>query len=386
MAAVDLAFAGKMMEEGVLEEADGRHGWSSVAFYVLKDQGKPMVLMPGEDGFNEEARAKYRRVVDLVVNSFITPDVSPMPDLFELAKMNSGYEYYIILDWRDAFHQLVLDLSSRRYTAHGCGGGMKAYSRVLQGLVGASQRMQICSTAIFGHLLNVVCIFDNILIRAHTWEECHRALQEVLDQAVRHGVVMKLKELVVGTASVPFVGHTIGLEGHSMDERLRRGLLTMEWPLSPKVAASFARSVGWMRRYLPKVAAYLAVLLDFEAGKASEAEAGMAFAEVKVLLRDPRFLKDWVNGLTTHLIYDYSATAISAGVEQEHDAGWFPVMYLSRKLTPAEKRSIHEGGGCYSSVGTQAAEAVAMSAGVVFCFYGLGERELVEDLYHGVGA
>jgi hypothetical protein len=57
----------------------------------------------------------------------------------------------------------------------------------------------------------------------------------------------------------------------------------------------------------------------------------MAFAEVKVLLRDPRFLKDWVNGLTTHLIYDYSATAISAGVEQEHAEGWFPVMYLSRK-------------------------------------------------------
>ena len=266
----------------------------------------------------------------------MVPDVSPVPNLWVTAKESSGYHYYVILDWKDAYHQLVLALASRAFTTHGCGGRLARYAGVPQGLVGAAQRMQRCAQAVFGHIENVVCVYDNVLIRTHLFDECLVVFEEVLQTAIKHGIVLKLKELIIGTASVPFVGHTVGRAGHSMDDRLRRGLLAMQWPLSRSLAGSYARSVGWMRLYLKKSAAPLGVLLDFSRGKVAEKEAEVAFEEVAGLLRKPEVLKDWDASLQTHVIIDYSKTAISVTVEQKHEGGWLPCFYLSRKLTQAE--------------------------------------------------
>jgi hypothetical protein len=94
-----------------------------------------------------------------------------------------------------------------------------------------------------------------------------------------------------------------------------------------------------MRLYLKKSAAPLGVLLDFSNGKATEEEAEAAFAEVAGLLKNPKVLKDWDASLVTHVIIDYSKTAISVTVEQKHEEGWLPCFYMSRKLTPAEVKA-----------------------------------------------
>jgi hypothetical protein len=155
---VDEAFRRKLLADGSLEVTDGSSGWSSICFYILKDKKDPVLASPGEVGFDDECVKKYRRVVDLVVNPYVVPDVSPVPNLWITAKESSGYDYYVILDWKDAYHQLVLALASRAFTTHGCGGKLARYAGVPQGLVGAAQRMQRCAEAVFGHIKNCVCL------------------------------------------------------------------------------------------------------------------------------------------------------------------------------------------------------------------------------------
>ena len=148
MRAVDDVFLKDLLSKNLIALNDGKAGWSSVAFYVLKDSGDPVLSEPGDAAFAEEVLSKYRRVIDLVVNQFVIADVTPLPDLWQLVKGASGYKYYIILDWRDAYFQLALALASQNYTAHGCGGKLVHYLSLPQGLVSASQRMQLCSMAL----------------------------------------------------------------------------------------------------------------------------------------------------------------------------------------------------------------------------------------------
>ncbi len=95
----------------------------------------PIVLVNKPDG-TKRMCLDYRHV-----NKHLTTDVYPLPRLEELDEQASGHQYYVTLDMREAYFQILLDEESRDLTTFSEGVSLYRFRRLPFGLN--------CSPAIF---------------------------------------------------------------------------------------------------------------------------------------------------------------------------------------------------------------------------------------------
>ena len=343
--AVDGVWSMALLSDQVLEVVKKSGGYSNRSFYVRKhavvDGTDPKF---GEPGFAEFAIKHWRKVCDICVNRFVKHDSIAVPNALDTAKSEAKFKYKWHGDWLTAYHQLPLAEESRQYTEHpspGLGVNVQ-YARVPQGLRGASQRMVRCATALFGDLPRTVTFYDNVAGGGDTVEEFFESFAAFLRKCKAHNVKIKASSLMFGLTTMPFIGHLVVPGGVTIDPSLQLGLRTMEFPSSKATVGSFARSVSWMRPFLPaSFPNYARILFDYEKGKETEQSAREAYEVIQGMLREPSVLKEFSPELETQLNIDYSLMAIAGGVRQlHHDGNWYPTMMASRSLTEEERTRI----------------------------------------------
>ncbi len=95
----------------------------------------PIVLVNKPDG-SKRMCLNYRHV-----NKHLAADIYPLPRLEELAEQAAGHQYYVTLDMREAYFQILLDEESRDLTTFSDGVTLYWFKRLPFGLN--------CSPAIF---------------------------------------------------------------------------------------------------------------------------------------------------------------------------------------------------------------------------------------------
>ncbi len=95
----------------------------------------PIVFVNKQDGSNRMC-LDYRHV-----NKHLATDVYPLPRLQELVEQAAGHPYYVTLDMREAYFQIMLDEESRDLTTFGDGVTLYRFKRLPFGIY--------CSPAIF---------------------------------------------------------------------------------------------------------------------------------------------------------------------------------------------------------------------------------------------
>ncbi len=111
-----------MEEKGIIEHSTA--AWLS-----------PIVLVNKPDG-SKRLCLDYRQV-----NKHLATDIYPLPRLEELMDQAAGHKYYVTLDMREAYFQLLLDEESRGLTTFSDGVTLYRFKRLPFGLN--------CSPAIF---------------------------------------------------------------------------------------------------------------------------------------------------------------------------------------------------------------------------------------------
>ena len=299
----------------------------------------PIVLVNKPDG-SKRMCLDYRHV-----NKHLATDIYPLPRLEELVEQAAGHKYYVTLDMREAYFQILLDEESRDLTTFSDGVTLYRFRRLPFGLN--------CSPAIFSRQIASVLApllqkgwvknyLDDLILWATDFAELLSRLKELFGLLTNQGIKLNLSKCTFGLKEVTFLGHLISEEGSKPTPKNVESVLRMKAPTTVKQVRRFLGMVGFYRKHIPsfaKIAAPLTNLTKIKVGFSWTPTCQEAFECLKShLVKAPILVKAQTDQpflLTT----DASDTHVGGVLSQiQPDGNNCPVGYFSKKLNPGETR------------------------------------------------
>ncbi len=190
------------------------------------------------------------------INKHLATDIYPLPRLEELVNQVAGHQYYITLDMREAYFQLMLDEDSPDLTAFSDGVTLYRFKRLHFGLN--------CSPAIFSRRMAslltpllrkswVKNYLDDLIIFAPTFQELLVRLKELFS-LTSSGVKLNLSKCTFGLKEVTFLGHRISAEGSQPDPKNIEAVMKMKPPTNVREVRRFLSMCGFYRKHVPSFA------------------------------------------------------------------------------------------------------------------------------------
>ena len=239
------------MKAAVDEELD-RLEQIGVLEKILSDWTAPIVTVPKKDG-------KVRLCGDykVTINTDIDVDQYPLPIPDPFFATLSGGKYFTTLDLSQAYQQLELEESSRKYLAISTHRGLYQYTRLPYGVASAPAQFQKVMDTILQGIPGVTCYIDDILITCATVEEYLQRLEEVLQRLQQHGFRLKEGKCKYMAESVDYLGYLIDSEGlHAMEEKLQ-AILQVPTPRNVQELRSFLGLVNYHGKFISNLATIL---------------------------------------------------------------------------------------------------------------------------------
>ena len=297
----------------------------------------PSVIVKKKDGSN-------RYCIDFrALNNITVFDAEPMPrpdDLFR--EVGSNSRYLTKIDLSKGYWQILMSEEAKRLTAFATEKGLYQFKVMPFGLQGAPATFSRLMRKVTAGLSNVHNYLDDCLVHTESWEEhliCLKALFQRLREA---GLTAKPSKCQVACSELEFLGHMVGSGKLFPTLDKIEALRDASPPKTKKEMRSFLGLASFYRRYVPNFAAIASPLTDAtKKGKPNvviwDEPLVRAYKTLKAaltsnpVLRLPDFSKSFL------LQTDASDKGLGAILLQEHDGEKFPIVFLSRKLTPPEQ-------------------------------------------------
>ena len=316
----------EMERKGVIEKSTS--AWLSPIVLVSKPDGSKRVCLD------------YRHV-----NKHLSTDIYPLPRLDELVEQAAGNQYYVTLDLKEAYFQILLHEDSRDLTAFSDGVSLYRFKRLPFGLS--------CAPAVFSRQIASVLAplirqgwVKNYLDDIIMWADDFPTLLERLDKLficlVENGIKLNISKCAFAQKEVTFLGHKVSAEGCKPDPTNVEAISKMKPPKTVKEVRRFLGMCGFYRKHIPnyaKIATPLTNLTRVNVDFLWNKECQEAFNTLKTKLKEePVLVKAQIDQpfiLTT----DASQTHVGAVLSQEQPDGTYkPIGYFSKKLNPTEVR------------------------------------------------
>lgn len=182
---------------------------------------------------------------------------------------------------------------------------------------------------------------DDVVIFSKTWEEHLRHLELVLRDIQEVGLTMNPEKCKLGVSQTQYLGFIVGGGQVKPITSKVQGIEEVQPPTCRKELQRFLGMVGYYRVFIPQFSQIAAPLTDCLRGKGKgswhwTAQCEEAFEELKgclgkaPVLRAPDFQRPF------SVATDASARGLGAVLSQEFKE--HPILFLSRKLSPAETK------------------------------------------------
>lgn len=299
----------------------------------------PIVLVNKPDG-SKRMCLDYRHV-----NKHLSTDIYPLPRLDELVEQAAGQQFYVTLDMREAYFQILLDESSRDLTTFSDGITLYRFRRLPFGLS--------CSPAIFSrHMANLLApllkegwiknYLDDLILWAPDFATLTTRIRSVFELLVTKGVKLNLSKCEFGKGEVTFLGYKISKEGSRPDSKNVEAVLEMKPPTTVKEVRRFLGMAGFYRKHVNNFAKIAAPLTNLTRAREEfrwTERCQTAFETLKDCLANAPILarvqKDYPLIVTT----DASNTHVGGVLSQiQSDGVNKPLGYFSKKLNHTESR------------------------------------------------
>ena len=314
----------EMLKSGIIEPSDSPY--SSPIVMVKKPAG-------GWRLCND-----YRKV-----NAISKDDAEPMPEIEHIMSNLAGSKHFSKIDLTKGFWQVPLEEETKKITAFSTPDGLFQYTTLPFGLKGSPATFnRLMRKVLKGCPPGIEVFVDDILVHSQTWQEHIRLLEEVLVRLRKAGLTARPSKTQIGNCEVEFLGHAIK-EGivRPQDTKIE-ALKNCERPTTKTQVKSFLGLAGYYRKFVPNFSSVTAPLSDltkksqgskFTWGQAQES----SFQTVKSILTSEPVLKmpDWSKEFVVQT--DACNQGIGGALIQCHDNVRHVIMYVSRKLKPAEK-------------------------------------------------
>jgi transposase InsO family protein len=318
--------AAELLEQGVVEPANS--DWNS-----------PVLLVPKKDG-------TWRFAIDFRrVNKYTNMDPATIPNAKLHLHALGGNNFFTCLDLLSSFWQQPLHPDDRHYTAFSMPGvGQLQWTVLPMGMRNSSQTQQKAMEDLVRGLDpdHVLCYIDDLIVATATFEE-HLILLDLLFRRLEAaGLALKFTKCELLRASAHYLGHIISADGVAKDPRIVGKIADLPAPTNMAELRAFLGVANYYRDYVPNYSELTAPLTDQVSPKQPWVwstvqqrafEATKAAMEAAQLLAYPDWEKPFV------LATDASDRGIGGVLAQADGNGGFrPIMFLSRKLSPAETR------------------------------------------------
>ena len=218
----------------------------------------PIVLVKKKTG---ELRicVDYRKLNDKTIK-----DSFPLPRIEEVMDCLNGANWFSILDFSSAYHQIAMDEETKQKSAFVTPFGLFTWNRMPFGLCNSPatfQRfMQQCFTT---ELFEILLIYlDDLLVFSDTFEKHLANLDKILTIITEKGLKLKKSKCQFFKQEIHYLGHVISKNGVATDpEKIK---CVKEWPQpnTCKDVLSFLGFAGYYRKYVQNFSQIAAPLYD----------------------------------------------------------------------------------------------------------------------------
>ena len=296
------------------------------------------MAVPKQDG-------KFRICGDykVTVNAALDIDQYPLPKPDDLFTSLAGGQKFTKLDLAQAYQQLVLDESSRKFTTITTHQGLYQYTRLPFGIASAPAIFQKTMDQILQGIPHVTCYIDDILITGANEQEHLHNLEEVFRRLDQHNLRIKRAKCEFMKLSVEYLGHSVDSEGlHTLPSKVE-AIQQAPQPQNVQQLRSFLGLLNYYGKFISNLADIihpLNQLLHKDAKWTWNQACAQAFTAAKQALKSSQVLIHYDPSLPITLAGDASAYGICIGSVISHvlpDGSERPIAFASRTLSPSEK-------------------------------------------------
>ena len=282
------------------------------------------------------------------LNALTLDDSFPLPRVELILHRAGGATIFSTLDLASGFHQIALTEESKPFTTF-ClpepvaGNSLWRWTVMPFGLKNAPPTFQrAMSFALKGCEDFSAVYIDDILIFSRTRADHLKHLQRVFECLDQDSYHVRLQKCLFLQEEVEFLGHRLTEKGLQASPNKIEALQAWQPPFQKaKHVKQFLGSVLWYKSFIPHMATIAAPLFPLTSSTKrfewSEA-ATAAVRTLQKLVSQAPCLARWDPALSTRVVTDASKVGIGAVLEQEHDTGWRPVAFWSRRLKDPETR------------------------------------------------
>jgi transposase InsO family protein len=275
------------------------------------------------------------------INAVTITDENKSPLQDTTRERIQGARYFTRLDMRDGYHHMRIRKGDEHLTAFITEYGLYEWTVACFGLKNAPAEFARYMSNVLKPFLNdfVVVYFDDIIIfskdEAEHWEHVKRVLRRLREAKIN----LKIKKCEFKVKETEFLGHIINGETLRMQREKVKAILEWPTPTAHEGIAGFRGLTGYYRQFVEKFSDRMRPLnealtrKEFIWGGKEE----RAFEDVKnaYLNEQILILIDLEKQIYVHA--DASDYALGSEISQiDKNGKRRPVLFYSRKLTPAE--------------------------------------------------
>ena len=323
------------IKEAVGMELDRLEAQGIIEKVTASDWAAPIVAVPKRDG-------SYRICGDYKVttNPVLEVDQYPLPRPSDLFASLAGGKSFSTLDLTQAYQQLLLDDSSKKYTTINTHKGLYQYTRLPFGIASAPAIFQKTMDTILQGLPHVCCYLDDILVTGPNDQQHLATLESVFTRLETHGLRLKGDKCSFLKSSVEYLGHRIDAQGiHTLPSKLE-AIQKAPQPENVTQLRSFLGLLNYYGKFIVNLSTLIHPLNDLLKVKTPwnwSPECATAFQEAKQAISSATVLAHYDPTLPIVLAGDASAYGIGAVISHVYpDGSEHPIAFASRTLTKSE--------------------------------------------------
>ena len=188
------------------------------------------------------------------VNKFLEPVKAPLVSIDEVISQVGGAKFFSKIDLSQAFLQLPLDESSKKFTTINTHEGLFHFNFMCFGLRSSPGIFQSFMLKLLNGIENVIIYQDDLLILTETIEQHEEILNKVLSTLKEGGIKINVKKSEFFIESVQYLGHVFSKNGVKPSPRKVEAILKAPSPTNIKQVQSWVGLCNFFSKFIPKFA------------------------------------------------------------------------------------------------------------------------------------
>ena len=264
-----------------------------------------------------------------------------MPTFNEIANKLAGFKEYSIIDLKDAFHQLTVHPSCRKYLTIATEKGYYRYKRLPFGITIAPMLFQRFMDTLLADIPGVVCVQDDIALGGVDRAVHLNCLRLVLKRLQDSGLSIQAEKVSLLRKEIVFLGHIIDADGFCPLPSKVDAIKSMPAPTNISELRSFLGSINQFNSFVPNLLPSCQIFhrllqknVRWTWGKAEQD----TFDHIKQRITSDQVLVHYDSNVPVILSCDASEYGVGAVLLHQYADGKVSMISTaSRTLTPPEK-------------------------------------------------